>query len=305
MMVIAIIAVVAAVSAVFAAYAYWVAPFRPTVSRTRVEALAPGSPFEGFKVLHLSDFHLRRETNPKLIEGITSLAEDVARDCDIDLICVTGDLIETDTGLPLLEELMKILHRIGAKNGTVAVLGNHDYNHYPFGNLFLEKYIVNQKNDTSRLVSTLERANVKVLRNQWHIVERGDGRLVVIGIDDFISGRHCLQFCFETVQPTDAVIFLTHSPDVVSYLLDRKVDLVLAGHTHGGQMCLPVVGSFVSRSRVFKRLASGLFRIGDMFVFITRGLGIVRYAPFRFRCAPEFAILELCSKPEAKPGEAA
>ena len=304
-MVFAIIAVVAAVGVAVAAYAYWVAPFRPAISRTRVEVLASGSPFQGFKMLHLSDFHLRLETNPKLIEGITSLAEQVAREGDIDLICVTGDLIETDTGLPLLEELMKVLHRIGAKNGTVAILGNHDYNHYPFGNLFLEKYIVSQKNDTTRLVSTLERADVKVLRNQWHVVERGGGRLVVIGIDDFISGRHCLQFCFEAVQPTDTVIFLTHSPDVVSYLLDRKVDLVLAGHTHGGQMCLPVVGSFVSRSRVFKRLSSGLFRIGDMFVFVTRGLGIVRYAPFRFRCAPEFAILELFTKPEAKQEEAA
>jgi len=289
---------------VVAGYAYWVEPFSPTISRIRVEVLAPDSAFAGFKVLHLSDFHLRRETNPKLVEGIAALANQFGDD-HIDLTCITGDMIETDTGLPLLAELMQSLNRIGAKNGTVAILGNHDYNHYPFGNLFLERYIVNQKNSTSRLVSTLEQANVRVLRNQKYILERGSERLVVIGIDDFISGRHCLQVCFEGVQATDTVLLLTHSPDVVSYLLKRRVDLVLAGHTHGGQMCLPAVGSFVSRSRVFKRFASGLFRVGDMFVFITKGLGIVRYAPFRFRCAPEFALLELCTKPHAEGEEAA
>ena len=304
MIVLTIIAAVVAVSAVVLAYAYWVEPFSPTVSRTHVEVLEPDSAFAGFKVLHLSDFHLRKETNPRLIERVSSLAEQLSDD-HIDLICITGDMIEADTGLPLLSKLMQALDRIGARNGTVAILGNHDYNHYLFSNLFLEKYVVDRKNDTARLVSTLEEGNVRVLRNQNRVIEREGKRLVIIGIDDFISGRHCLQFCFEDVQPTDTVLFLTHSPDVVSYLLDRKIDLVLAGHTHGGQMCLPAVGSFVSRSRVFKRLASGLFRVGNMFVFITRGLGIVRYAPFRFRCAPEFAVLELCSKPEAKREEAA
>jgi len=304
MIVVTIIAAAAAVSGVVVAYAYWVEPFSPTVSRTRVDVLEPNSPFEGFKVLHLSDFHLRKETNPKLIERASTLAEQLSHD-HIDLICITGDLIETDTGLPLLQELMKVLNRIGAKNGMVTILGNHDYNHYTISNLFLEKYVVNQKNNTALLVSTLEQANVRVLRNQSHIVGGGDKRLVIAGIDDFISGRHCLQRCLEDIQPDDTIILLTHSPDVVSYLLDRKVDLVLAGHTHGGQMCLPAVGSFVSRSRVFRRLASGLFKIGDMFVFITKGIGIVRYAPFRFRCAPEFAVLELCARPEAKRDEAA
>ncbi len=296
--------VVVAVSAVVVAYAYWVEPFSPAISRTRVEVLEPNSPFEGFKVLHLSDFHLRKETNPRLIERASSLAEQLNHD-HIDLICMTGDFIEADTGLPLLERLMQALNRIGARNGTVAVLGNHDYNHYPFSNLFLEKYVVDQKNDTARLVSTLEQANVRVLRNQSRIIEREGKRLVIIGIDDFICGHHCIQFCFEDVRPADTVLFLTHSPDVVSYLLKRNVDLVLAGHTHGGQMRLPAVGSFVSRSRVFRGLASGLFRVGNMFVFVTRGLGIVGYAPFRFRCAPEFAVLELCSKPQTEREEAA
>ncbi|MBN1593291.1 MAG: metallophosphoesterase [Candidatus Coatesbacteria bacterium] len=300
-----IIAAAAIISAAFAAYAFWIAPFRPTVTRTRVEVLASDSPFEGFKVLHLSDFHLRRETNPKLMEGVAALADQLSREDDIDLICVTGDIIETDTGIRMLDDLIEKLHKIGATSGMFAILGNHDYNHYPFSNLFLEKYIVRQKNDTARLVSTLEQGDIAVLRNQTRVIKRDGSRLVVIGIDDFISGRHCLQACFEAVEPTDTVIFLTHSPDVVSYLLDRKVDLVLAGHTHGGQMCLPVLGSFVSRSRVFRRLASGLFRVGDMFIFITRGLGIVRYAPFRFRCAPEFAILELCKKPGPSHEEAA
>lgn len=299
-----IVAVIVAVGAVVAAYAYWVEPFSPTVSRTRIEVLPPGSAFAGFKVLHLSDFHLRKETSPKLVEGIAALASQFGDD-DIDLTCITGDMIEADSGLPLLEKLMPTLNRLGAKNGTVAILGNHDYDHYPLSNLFLLRYVFNYKNDTARLISTLEKANVRVLRNQKYILERRGERLVVIGLDDFISGRHCLQFCFEGVRATDTVLLLTHSPDVVSYLLDRKVDLLLAGHTHGGQMCLPVVGSIVSRSRVFRRFASGLFRVGDMFVFITKGLGIVRHAPFRFRCAPEFALLELSPKTHADREEAA
>jgi len=247
---------------------------------------------------------LRENTNPKIIKAIARAAQQLSRE-SIDLICITGDMIETDTGLPLLEEIMRNLDRIGPKNGTLAILGNHDYNHYPLSNLFLERYIVNQKNDTTQLVAALNQFEARVLRNQKHVIERGDERLVIIGIDDFISGRHCIQSSFEGVLVSDTVLFLTHSPDVVSYILDRKVDLVLAGHTHGGQMCLPGVGSFVSRSRVFKRFSAGLFNAGDMFIFITKGIGIVRYAPFRFRCAPELAVLELCPRAQVERKDAA
>ncbi len=299
-----LIGIVVAIGAALAAYAYWVEPFSPTVSRTRVEILKPNSRFSGFKVLHLSDFHLRENTNPKIIKAISRAAQQLSRE-SIDLICITGDMIETDTGLPLLEEVMRSLDRIGPKNGTLAILGNHDYNHYPLSNLFLEKYIVNQKNDTTQLVAALNQLGTRVLRNQKHVIERGDERLVVIGIDDFISGRHCIQSSFEGVLVSDTVLFLTHSPDVVSHILDRKVDLVLAGHTHGGQMCLPGVGSFVSRSRVFKRFSAGLFNAGGMFIFITKGLGTVGYAPFRFRCAPELAVLELCPRAEVERKDAA
>ena len=299
-----VIGSVVAIGAVIMAYAHWVEPFSPRVSRTRVEILKPNSRFAGFKVLHLSDFHLRDNTNPRIIEAIDRAAKELGRE-NIDLICITGDMIETDTGLPLLEEVMRILARIGPRNGILAILGNHDYNHYPLSNLFLEKYIVNQKNDTPQLIAALSRSGTRVLRNQKHIIERGDERLVVIGIDDFISGRHCIQSSFEGVLASDTVLLLTHSPDVVSHILDRKVDLVLAGHTHGGQMRLPLVGAFVSRSRVFRRFSAGLFNAGDMSIFITKGLGMVRYAPFRFRCAPELAVLELGPRAKAEQKEAA
>lgn len=282
------------------AYSYWVEPYTPTISRTGVEVLAPGSHLIGLRILHLSDFHLRRTTNRKLIDMFRSVAGQLTGE-GIDLVCITGDLIETDAGLPLLVEVVDCLKLIGPRRGILVVLGNHDYNHYPLRTLFLEKYVVRQKNNTLAMIELLAEQGVEVLRNATRTIELNGERLVIVGIDDFISGRHSLQFCFEGITPGDTVVLLTHSPDVVSHLSDRKVDLVLAGHTHGGQMCLPVIGSFVSRSRLFKRLAYGLFKVGHTLVYITKGIGIVRYAPFRFRCAPEFAILELRPRRDEQP----
>ena len=295
MILLGIVAGLVLASAGALAYAFWVEPFRPRVTETNVEMLQPGSPFDGFKVLHVSDFHLRRETSPRALEMVESVCERL-KGAEIDLVCITGDMIEADSGLGLCREVMRAIAGIGARHGVVAILGNHDYNCYPWTNLFLEKYIVDSKNDVAALVDVLHGVGARVLRNERLVISRDGSRLVVVGIDDFICGRHSIQASFEGVLESDNVILLTHSPDVVSYLLDRRVDLVLAGHTHGGQLCLPILGTVVSRSRVFKRFSSGLFRVGDIFVYITKGLGIVRFVPFRFGCAPEFSILILRSR---------
>jgi len=88
-------------------------------------------------------------------------------------------------------------------------------------------------------------------------------------------------------------IALTHSPDAAPELAALGWDLIVAGHTHGGQVRLPLVGALVTNSHLPRRLASGLFRLGPAVVHVSPGLGTSRYAPFRFLCRPEATLLEL------------
>ncbi|MCD6327822.1 metallophosphoesterase [bacterium] len=290
-----ILTILGLLALVVLARAIWIAPFAMTITHTDIEILEPGSAFDGFRILHLSDFHLRKGTNPGMLRMLDEALAKINGE-KIDLICLNGDILETDCGRALLEQVMRRLRSIGASEGIIAVLGNHDYNHYTFRNLFLERFVVETKNDIDALIRILSDNEAQVLRNRTLNLGRDGERLTFAGIDDFISGRHSIQTVLEDVRPDDCVVFLTHSPDVIAQLADRHVDLVLAGHTHGGQIRLPLLGSLVSRSRMFRGHVSGLFDSGSMKVFITRGVGIVKYAPMRFRCPPEFSIVELCSK---------
>lgn len=299
-----------------------------------------------FSVLHLSDFHLRKDAKgEKLFKFIQSLKSITPAP---DFILITGDLVEKNENFPFL---FKMLEGLNASYGKFAVFGVHDYfNKTP--NEFLKNMIKRKKeykrpNDVTGLVANLNSIGIKVLRNENitfrldkkttqieqiknveiigvedSIIKRTDVAKAFVGLDNSaglnnmpkiipavlshpdIIGRNKNRYeqtfksCNSSLHTlnTDGTIriVLTHTPDMdlLVDLSDKNVDVVLCGHTHGGQVRLPGAGALISGCNIKTKYCSGLFYFNNFVLYTTRGLGEGRYSPFRFYCQPEATLIK-------------
>jgi predicted MPP superfamily phosphohydrolase len=244
------------------------------VHLTRYDVAVPGLPhhLDGLRILHLSDLHVHPGSDLawQLPDLIASLA--------YDLLCYTGDFIDMDDDLPALSALLARMPRTG---GAYAVLGNHDY--IPFGRS-------HGSNDVARLRSALAQAGITVLANEARATA-SDG-LYVVGVDDPATRRDNLELAMAYVPEDACTVVLAHSPDVVLRLSARRPSLVLAGHTHGGQIRLPHVGPVLTLSQVPRHLTMGLVSYQGVPLFVSRGIG---YSGLYLRLGspPEAALLTL------------
>lgn len=250
-------------------WAYAVEPY--WVEYRDLEVGIPDLPaaWEGLRIAHVSDFHLGFSPGPGFMRRV--LDEVKARKPD--LIAHTGDFFSgQSTGVPKGAELLAGLQ---ADLGVYGVLGNHDY----FA-------------DTDALLGVLDAARVRLLRNGALPLERDGSRLWVAGVDDLSTGHDDLEATLREVPPGEPTLLLSHSPDLIEEASDRAVSLMLSGHTHGGQVCLPFLGPVFCFSRFYKRYASGRFQVGPTTLYVNRGLGNA-LLPFRFLCRPEVTFFTL------------
>ena len=251
----------------------------PRVHLTRYEIVLPRLPrhLDGLRVLHLSDLHLH--PGSELALQVPALIADES----YDLACYTGDFINIDADIPAVATLLARMPR-GAP--AYAVLGNHDY--VPFGR-------DRGANDVRRLRGVLTDAGLTVLTNEARQVhtERGNG-LYVAGVDDPATRRDDLAGAMSGVPEDACALVLAHSPDVVLRMGARRPDLILAGHTHGGQIRLPRVGALLTLSALPKPLAMGLGAYAGVPLFVSRGIG---YSTLNLRVGTpsEVALLTLRS----------
>jgi|GEM_PF-150382 len=228
----------------------------PRVGLTHYEVPLRNLPryLDGLRILHLSDLHVHPGSD--LAWQLPELLADVK----YDLLCYTGDFIDIDSDIP---NLQRLLARMPAAN-AYAVLGNHDY--IPFGRAGSGK-----SNDSARLRAILADAGIRVLVNEALPV--CDGGLVLVGVDDPDSGRDDIDRAFSGVQEGAATLLLAHSPDIVLRLGTDRPGLILVGHTHGGQVCLPLIGTPVTMSKVPNGLIRGLVSYEGVPMFVSRGVG--------------------------------
>lgn len=257
--------------------------------RHRVPCLPAGS--RSIRILHLSDLHFRRGQRRKH-RFLASCAE-----TSPDLVVCTGDFLDEESGI---DAAVPAVSQIRPSSGALFVLGSHDYYASSFGNPF--KYFLgpsNRKPPTGPslpwrdLVAKLEAGGWQLILNRAASVEvNGVGAVDIVGLDDPHIGRDDLSVASPRTAPGFR-LGVVHSPDAAPALADLGYDLIVCGHTHGGQIRLPGFGALVTNSRMPRGSARGVSRLGGAWLHVSAGLGTSRYAPFRFACRPEACLLEL------------
>ena len=250
-------------------------PFQLDITRLRIASpsLPPG--FDGMKIVQLSDLHLHR------ISLAYRMAIDAIRKEYPSLVVITGDLVdradETAECLAFLTEL-----RAAAGAPVVVVPGNWDHRAFPTRQSIAAWH--------ERLQAE---TGIRVLVNQNVVLRRGGDRIWLVGTDDPYFGHADLDASFKGVPNTAFALVLTHAPEAFKELAERPAArLVLAGHTHGGQVRFPFIGAVHVPSRYGTRFAHGLFKLGDTFFYVNAGMGM-SHLPVRFLCRPEFTVLTL------------
>jgi len=236
--------------------------------------------FEGMRIVQLSDIHMDSFTEPfflrRVIERINQLKPDA--------VFLTGDFVTSGSLISHAHkaawQCSEILKELDCKS-IYAILGNHDVT---AGAEVVE--------------AALRGSNVNVLRNSFLPIERGSGRMWLAGLDDPLVGLPDLDAAVpENIRNVrnEPVVLLCHAPDyairVRSHIAGQAVDLMLSGHTHGGQIRLPLIGALVLPP-MGERFVEGWFQLGRMGLYVNRGIGTIG-VPFRLDCPPEITVFTL------------
>jgi uncharacterized protein len=257
--------------------------------RHRLDIL-PATATGSLTVLHLSDLHFVRRDPGKAAFLATLPAADVT--------VVTGDFLAEP------EAVETTVAAVRAVRGRVAswfVLGSNDYfvprplNYLAY---FRRKRKPRraQRGRAADLIAQLRADGWDDLTNVRRDVDVNELPIELLGLDDAHISWHDLRVAPRR-SPDRFGFAVMHSPDSAPETAALGYDLLVAGHTHGGQVCLPGVGALVTNCSLPARLVSGLVRIGDAVMSVSPGLGTSKYAPFRFFCRPEATLLELHPRP--------
>lgn len=253
--------------------------------RYRLDIL-PGPGPEQLTVLHLSDLHITRGSD-KLRRFLAGLPR-------TDVAAVTGDIV----GEPrAVEEAVEILHAVRGRLASYFVLGSNDY-YAPRPLNYFAYFRKERKRRGARrgrapeLVAQLETDGWVHLKNVRLDVSLDGLEVELLGLDDPHIDRQDLRVA-PRERPERFGFAVVHSPDPAPELAALGYDFAVYGHTHGGQVRMPVVGALITNSDMPRRIVSGLVRMGRSYLHISPGMGTNKYAPFRFLCRPEATLLEL------------
>lgn len=224
------------------------------------------SAFEGFRILHLSDLHLDME--PRNVEALCARLPAL----DYDLCVLTGDYRAKTFGP--YDRVLSAMHKVRQQLEApmLAVLGNHD---------------------TLAFVPLFESMDIRCLLNESELIERQGERIYLAGVDDAHYYQvHNLDKAAADIPEGAIAILLSHTPEIYRHAAHCGFDLMLCGHTHGGQICLPGGLPLTWDARCPRRLAAGAWRHGAMLGYTSVGAG-TSVVNARLNCPPEITIHEL------------
>ncbi len=253
------------------AYSSFIEPYHYQLTETDIPVRDLPQSFDGFRIAQISDVHHSRIVSIEEVRRVVELAQRARAD----MIVLTGDY--TTAYRRYIEPCAEALGTLHAPEGVWAVLGNHD--HYT---------------DPQLTTRALERAHINVLNNANTIVRRGADALQLIGIDDWDWNGTDWPRAFHGVDRKLASILLSHQPRVLDLAETQNVSLILSGHTHGGQIRLPLIGAPARFSKQLKYLR-GLYERNGTQLYVSRGTGVIGL-PVRLGVPPEIAVLRLRRK---------
>lgn len=251
-------------------YSFKVERFWYQIKEVRLKVKNLPNAFAGWKIVQFSDIHLGFHYGIEDFKTVVNMINNI----NPDIIFFTGDLIqigneEPELSIPLLQELK------GPRGGKWAVIGNHDF------------YTKEQ------VMHVLESAQFNVLKNNHDFIEYNQQRLYIAGIDDVMYGEPNIRKAVEGLTDDDCVLLLAHEPDIADESSKNPISAQFSGHSHGGQVCLPLYGPII-RQELAKKYIDGLYQVGEnkMPLYVNRGIGTTKVS-IRFFCRPEITVFHL------------
>jgi predicted MPP superfamily phosphohydrolase len=259
-------------------YGYRIEPTWLELNRRDVAIRELPPAFAGFRIVQLSDFHCSRQVTPDYLAE----AVDLAQAQDPDLVVLTGDFVHR--GYRYVDAVAESLSRLSAPYGSFAVLGNHDFS--VRNALGFRRF----RHLHRAITHALSGRGIRVLKNEAVALEKGTAVVYLVGVQDLWSRVCDLNVAFSGLSPSFPHVVLAHNPRTVEHLHGRRCDLMLSGHTHGGQIHLPILGRPML-SKKSRRFAAGMYHYRNTHIYVNKGVGF----GFRFRYGvrPEVAVLTL------------
>ena len=230
----------------------------------------------GFTVVLLSDFHYDPYFSIHPLHATIPMVNDLHPD----LIVLTGDFVtvpyfgDDRKGALAAAPCARLLRQMTAPHGLWAVLGNHD-----------------EATDHRHVTRALQAENIQVLANQSQAIERDGARIWLAGVNDVLSKTADLSKTLRRVPADEAIILLAHEPDFADEAAKFPIDLQLSGHSHGGQIRIPLLPPLYLPAMA-RKYVWGTYQVGPLTLYTNAGLGTIG-VPMRLNCPPEITLLTL------------
>lgn len=218
--------------------------------------------FRGFRIVHLTDIHHGLYFPAEALAAVVELTNEL----DPDIVAVTGDFVTISRNY--IEPVAELLSGLRARSGVFAVLGNHDF-----------------RVGADEISLALGCNGIEMLRNRHVTLRRQGQKCYLAGVDDFFYSAD-LPRAMRGIPTGAPTILLSHNPQIIGEAADRGISLVLSGHTHGGQVRLPLIGWPYGRSEDCMRFKSGRDSLGATQIYVSRGIGTV-VLPVRYGAPAE------------------
>ena len=260
-------------------------PNRPRIVRRDFSLPRWPERLNGFTIALLSDFHFDPDFSVHPLHAAVPLVNGLRPD----LIALTGDFVSVPLfgddakGALAAEPCAKVIRQMIAPHGLWAVMGNHDFN-----------------TDQPYVIRALQAEGIRVLSNESRAIERDGARFWLAGVNDVLSRTADLSETLRRVPTGEAVVLLAHEPDFADEASKFPIDLQLSGHSHGGQVRIPLLPPLYLPTMA-KKYVLGTYQVGPLPLYTNAGLGTVG-VPVRLNCPPEITLITLrCSSTVSAP----